>query len=312
MHSGSEQPDPGARYVPLAMLTAVVAISFAAIFFREASPTHPLAMAATRLALVAAVLSPFVARAVRAGRLRGYALRASLGAGLAYAVHFGAWVASLELTSVAASVTLTTASPLILAVVGTVTRRDPPSLRAWAAIAVGVVGLGLVGGGDLSFGSDALLGDGLAFLGAAAVAVFLLLGRSLGRDLDVWVFIGVAAAVGAVVLVLTAWALDAPLAPASGRAFGFLVLATVFPHLVGHVLLTWCLRHTTPTAVGMATLGEPVGAAFLAWVWLGEPVATVTAIGCAVTLVAVGLAVARPRVPAGAMVSPRAEVERDG
>jgi len=289
------------------LLAAVVAISFAAIFFREAAPTHPLAAAGIRLAMVALILSPLTLRALSAGRLRGYALRASLGAGLAYAVHFGAWVASLELTSVAASVTLTTASPLILALVGAVTRRDPPSLRAWAAIGIGVVGMSLVGGGDLSFGADALLGDGLAFLGAAAVAVFLLLGRSLGPVLDVWVFIGVAAAVGALALGLTAWAIDASFLPASWRALGFLALATLLPHLVGHVLLTWALRHATPTTVGMATLGEPVGATLLAWLWLGEPVAAITAIGCAVTLVGVALAVARPRRRGATVAGPAPE-----
>ncbi len=305
LHTGVATDDRARRLVPAALGVAVVAISFAAIFFREAAPTHPLASAGIRLALVALVLAPVTLRAARRGRLRGHALRVSVGAGFAYAVHFGAWVASLELTSVAASVTLVTASPLILAVVGVAMRRDAPTPRMWAAIALGIAGLLLVGGGDLSFGPEALLGDGLALLGAGTIAVFLLLGRSLGPALDVWTFIGVAAAVGAAALAAVAWFAGVAFAPASWEAFGFLALATVFPHLVGHSLLTWCLKHTTPTAVGVATLGEPVGATLLAWAWLGEPVATVTAIGCAVTLAGVALAVVRPR--RGRAPAPRVE-----
>lgn len=40
----------------------------------------------------------------------------------------------------------------------------------------------------------------------------------------------------------------------------------------------------------MATVGEPVGATALAWLWLGEPNSPGVGIGCAITLVAVLLA----------------------
>ena len=47
-------------------------------------------------------------------------------------------------------------------------------------------------------------------------------------------------------------------AAASIEALGYLALAAIFPQLIGHTLLTWSLRYTTPTVVGITTLG-PLG-----------------------------------------------------
>ena len=103
-----------ARVVP-ALALAITAISFAAIFFRKAAPTHPLVAAGVRLAVATILLSPMVLRARRDGRLPGPVIRSAAWGGLAYAVHFGAWVTSLTMTTVAASVTLVSATPVLLA-----------------------------------------------------------------------------------------------------------------------------------------------------------------------------------------------------
>ncbi|HPQ69696.1 MAG TPA: DMT family transporter [bacterium] len=283
------------RLVAPALLIAVGAISFAAIFFRLAAPTHPLVAAGLRLAIAAAILSPWTIRALYKRRLPGKTIRLAVIAGLLYGVHFGAWVASLNLTTIAASVTLVTTNPLILAVVGTLTGRDRPHKRLWIALALAFIGLLLIGGADWRLGSRALLGDALALLGALAMSGYLLVGRSLGESLDVWSFSGIATAVGAIVLLGGAGALGiAPLA-ASWHAFGFLVLAAILPQLVGHTLLTWSLRHAPPSVVAMAVVGEPVGATFLGWLLLGENVTGFIAAGCLITLIAVLAAIAQQK-----------------
>ncbi len=288
---------PAPRVV-LALVIAVSAISFAAIFFKKAAPTPPLVAAGTRLAIAAALLSPFVWRALRRGSLPRPVLVSAVLAGLAYAAHFGAWVSSLALTSVAASVTLVTATPLLLALVGVAaaTRRDRPEARHWLAIGLALVGLALVGGADGANG-DALLGDALAFAGAGAMALYMLLVRRHGTGLDAWAFSGVATAVGAVVLFAAAAAAGVPLALPSVDAGAYLALAALVPQLVGHTLITWALRHTSPTVVGIATVGEPVGSTILGVLWLGEHPSGLTVVGCAITLAGVIVALFRPGLP---------------
>lgn len=279
------------RWVVFALPAAILAISFAAIFFRQAAPTHPLVAAGTRLAIAALLLLPGALRRTTSPRT----WRAGLLAGLLYSVHFGAWVSSLSLTSVAASVTLVTATPLLLALHGVLSKRDQPGRGLWIAICLAVVGVGIIGGHDLNVSSQALTGDGLALLGAAAMAAYLIVGRRLGPSLDVWAFSGIATATGAIILLVTAVVLGVPPWPPTWEALGWIALSALIPQLVGHTLLTWCLRHTRPTVVGMSTVGEPVGATLLGFLWLHESVAPTVLIGCAVTLLSVVLAL-RSRV----------------
>jgi len=293
----------GSALVVPALALAVSAISCAAILFKLAAPTHPLVAAGTRLAIAALLLSPVVVRAARSGRLGAREARAGALAGLFYAVHFGAWVSSLALTSVAASVTLVTATPLLLAVTALVTGRDRPSRRHWLALGMAIAGLGLVGAHDLALSGQALAGDALALLGCAAMAAYLWSARRLGDRLDVLAFGGVATAVGAVTL-FGAAAITGVLALPCPSALGWLALAALVPQLVGHTLLTWALRHARPTVVGLATVGEPVGSTALAWWIFGERVAPLVALGCAVTLGAVVFAL-RGREPTDEPPPPR-------
>ncbi|MGE0791481.1 MAG: DMT family transporter [Sandaracinaceae bacterium] len=282
---------PHAR-VRAALAIAVIAISFAAIFFREAAPTHPLVIAGARLSIASILLAPFVVRAWRRGALpRRTALAAAI-AGVLYGVHFGTWVSSLELTSVASSVTLVTATPLLLAVIGLASRTDRPTGRHWLALGLATLGVTLIGWGDLSTSRDALIGDGLALAGAAAMAAYLLIVRRLGEPLDVLAFGGVACAVGALALLVSGALAGVPLEVARGT-LPYIALAALFPQLVGHSLLTWSLRHASPTEVGLATVGEPVGATILAWVILDETPAPIVLVGCAATLAAVVFALTR-------------------
>lgn len=269
-----------------ALAVGATAISFAAIFFRLASGAHPLVAAGLRLTIAATLLSWATLRALRAGKLRGATLRAGVLAGVFYGLHFGTWVASLRLTSVAASVTLVTATPLLLAVHGLLSGRDRPQQRHFAAIALALVGLALITSAQ-GAEQSALLGNALAIAGAAAMAGYMLVARRVGEAIDPLALTGVATAVGALFLGAVTGA-----AIAGGAEIGWPTPASVFwiamsaliPQLIGHTALTWALRHTSPTAVGLATTAEPVLSTVLAALWLAEVPPLMVLVGGAITL----------------------------
>lgn len=279
---------PPRMKIALGLLLGVVAISFAALFFRLASGTHPLVAAGTRLMIASAILAWPTYRAYRAGRLPQRTIRAGLVAGLFYALHFGTWVSSLTLTSVASSVTLVTATPLLLSLHGLRTGRDRPSKRHLISVLLAVLGVLLLGAHDLSLSREALIGDGLAFAGAAAMAGYLLKARAQGSDLDPFAFTGIAAFVGGLILLALVPALGVSFSIPRGD-FLWIALAALIPQLLGHTSLTWSLRHATPTQVGLATVAEPVFSSLLAWWILREALTPVSAIGCAIVLLAVAL-----------------------
>lgn len=297
---------PRARVIA-ALAVGATAISFAAPFFRRAAPIDPLLASAVRLALAALLLSPSIPRARAQGKLGPRARRAALIAGALYAVHFGTWVASLGLTTVAASVTLVTATPLLLAVIGAIAGADAPGRRLWAGVALAAVGTAMIGVADSGIAGvapttdRALLGDGLALAGAVAMAAYLLVVRRHHADIEAASFSSIAAGVAALLLAavivsrgvaLAAWP-DVP--PPS--SLGWVALTALVSQLVGHTALTWALSHTSPTAVGLATTTEPVIASLVTWAWLGEVPAPLVVLGSLATVagVVLGLGAVGPR-----------------
>jgi drug/metabolite transporter (DMT)-like permease len=98
-----------------------------------------------------------------------------------------------------------------------------------------------------------------------------------------------------VALLSTAALAGIPIRAASPSALLYLGLAALIPQVVGHSLLTWALRHTTPTVVGLSTVGEPVGSTLLGLLVLSEVPSGPTVVGCVITLSAVVLALSARR-----------------
>jgi len=269
------------------MVVGVVAISTSPILIRLAA-VPALALAFWRCLAGAAVLAPF-ARRGRAGRLARGDLALLGAAGVFLAAHFALWNASLALTSVGAATTLVSCTPLFVGI-GARFLGEAPGRRTWAGIALATVGAVVIGVSDAlagpvagaqATGASGLLGDVLAFAGAAAVAVYLLIGRVMRQRLPVSTYAasvyGTAAAVLLPACLLTGSSLG-------GYAAGsWLAVAGVVigPQLLGHTVFNSLLTSVSATVVSVVLLIEPVGATALAWLlfhelpaagfWVGAP-----------------------------------------
>ena len=281
---------PRARVVG-GVLLGVVCASFAAIFIRAAG-APALSTAAWRLIVAGA---PLLAAALllRRAELRELSSRQwvmTSAAGVALALHFGTWIASLELTSVASSVALVTTTPVWVAILSRVFLGEPITPRLAAGIAIALAGAVVIGGADLSLAGNALPGDALALAGAMFAAVYLVIGRGARARLSLLSYVGVVYPVAAVALVLAASLLRQPMSGFAPRTWLFLALLGLVPQLCGHSLLNWALRYLPAPRVAVAILMEPVVATLLAIPLLGERPGPVTVLGAAVTLGGIYLA----------------------
>ena len=209
--------------------------------------------------------------------------------GVALAVHFAAWLASLELTSVAASVTLVTTTPLLIAAWLAVTGRTPPP-ATWGAITAAVIGAAVIAGGDARGGDGhALVGDGLAIVGAAAMGCYLLVGERLRPSTPTITYAAAVYAVAAAVLLPAAFATDGGLDGLVGHdrttwlAIGAMIIG---PQLAGHTVLNLLLPQFGSVTISMALLTEAVGASLGAWLLLDEVPTTASLIGAPIVLAA--------------------------
>ncbi len=251
--------------VPLAAAAAVLAISSSALLVRFAA-APAVVVAFWRCGLGAVALAP-AARNADAKRFRW----PIVGAGVALAVHFWAWLASLELTSVAASVTLVTTAPVFVALAERLSGR-PLGRQRWGGIALAVAGAAVIAGSDLGRGRDAIVGDALALLAAAAMAAYLLVGSRVRQSLSTAAYAsrtyGVAAAVLVVPALLTGDAAPWTWTPTTMAAVAAMTLG---PQLAGHTVLNRLLPRLGSVTVSLLLLLEPSAAALLAWLLLDEP-----------------------------------------
>lgn len=253
---------------PLVLFVSVLAMSTAAPLVRFAA-AEPLAIAFWRLALALPIIALLITVRGQWPALRRLGRRewlVSVAAGVLLAAHFWSWIASVTLTSVAASVALVSTQPVWVALFAMVTLRERPEPRHWVGIGVAVLGAAVIGWGDLGGGPDPLRGDLLALLGAVFVAGYYVIGRRLRQGIGLWPYVFVVYGCAAVTLLGAMLATGAPVAtghqPVDWLVFLGLALG---PMMIGHTGQNWALRYLPAYAVNLTLLGEPVGATLLAW-----------------------------------------------
>lgn len=257
--------------------------------------TAPLAVATWRLVMTLGVV---YAALLLTGTWRQLALvsrrdlRLAAVSGTFLALHFWSWMASLELTTVAASTVLVSLQPLFVAVGSAVFLQEHPGRGQWLGIGIAVLGAIVIaaGAGSETGVAHAINGDLLALGGAVVGAAYVLAGRRLRLTLDLWPCVALVYSVAMLVLlVFVAWQ-RVPLLPQAPRAWWAFAALALGPMLLGHTLLNYALRYLPAHVVNLTSIGEPIGAGLLAWWWLHEIPSRATMIGGIIAVVGIAVA----------------------
>jgi drug/metabolite transporter (DMT)-like permease len=277
------------------LVLATLAVSTGAPFARWAAPASPVAIAALRVGFAALLL--FAAGWREIGALRRIAPRDRplvVLAGLMLGIHFGSWIASLSFTSTAASVALVATNPIFAAIFGALLG-DRVTPRELVGIAIAAAGCAVLAGGDWSAGGDALIGDGLAVIGAATGAAYLVVGRRLRVAVPLLPYLGVVNAIAALGLAITAIAAGVDLTALPSHSYVACAGAALVASFVGHSLLNAAVRITPAHLVALAVLGEPIGASMITWIAFGEQPPLHAAAGGAIVLAGIAVGFLRRR-----------------
>ena len=276
----------------IVLAIGIIAVSTASIFIRYAqSEASSLVVATYRLVIASLVLVP-VAWQSRRGELRNlrtpeWGLAAVSGVFLA--LHFAAWVTSLEYTSVASSVVLVSTSPVWVSLAAWILLRERLRRPVVFGLVLAVSGSLVVGLSDTAQkpGSSPLLGNALALTGALMVAGYWLIGRRLRQNMSLTAYVAVVYGSAAVLLLMMTGAARLPLTGYQPIVYVWLLLLGLVPQLIGHSSFNWALARLPATFVTVATLGEPIGSTTLAYFLLGETPTLLKIFGA--TLIFVGI-----------------------
>ena len=282
--------------VILALSASVAIISSASILIKLAH-APVLIIAAYRLGIAALVLAP-LALTLRRSHLIALSGRDWLHAAIAgsfLGLHFIAWIASLEYTSVASSVVLVTINPIFVGLGMVIIFRERlHPLLVWG-IALSVTGGILIGYSDFQVQGQALWGDLLALLGAVMHSGYLLLGQRLRQRLDLLPYITVVYGMAALLVLIAAVATQQSFTGYAPATYLVMILLAFGPQLLGHTAYNWTLRYVSAAVVAVAILGEPVGASILAYFILDERLTLLQVAGGALVLLGIYLALRTQR-----------------
>ncbi|MGH2749713.1 MAG: DMT family transporter [Actinomycetota bacterium] len=254
-------------WVAWAVLTVgVLAASVAAILIRYAENANPLAISFWRCALGALALVPF-ARWHARGTTRA-TIKASAFAGVFLAVHFASWITSVGLTSVASSVLLVSTTPVFTALVAWLAFKEHLRALGAAGIALTLVGVALIGGGD--FGGSSGTGNLLALVGGATAGGYLIFGALARRSLGIVEYAVIAYTTAAALLLGVCLLGAVDLWGYEAQTWWAIAGLVIGPQLLGHTMINATLSDIDATSVAVTVMAEPIVATALAFALFAE------------------------------------------
>jgi drug/metabolite transporter (DMT)-like permease len=147
----------------------------------------------------------------------------------------------------------------------------------------------------MTLSREALMGDGLALIGALAASGYFLVGRKMRKSQDLLSYIFPVYSTAALVLILLSFLFQEKFLGYSATTYFYLFLLALIPQLIGHTTFNWALKYLPASMVTITILGEPVGSTILAYFILGEGLTTWKVIGG--ILIFAGILIALRRKP---------------
>ncbi len=289
-----------ARVALTALLSGAVGIAFAPIFVRL-SEVGPVATAFYRLAFAVPLL--WLWMRTEAGKAvaprppstaRDY--RRLTAAGLFFAGDLAVWHWSLRFTSVANATLLANFAPVFVALGAWLFFAQRPNPAFLVGMATALAGATVLMGESVRLSTQHLFGDSLGLITAVFYAGYLLTVKDLRGEFST-----------ATIMTWSGVVTGAALLPVAALSGEVLAARTVFgwsvmvglawvSHAGGQSLIAWALAHLPAPFSSVGLLLQPVAAALLAWVLLGEPLSLWQGIGGVVVLFGIALAKLGSRV----------------
>jgi len=253
------------------VVIGVFFVSFSAILVRL-SDAPPLIIATYRLGFTTLILFPvflrdsglFCVSSSERGWMNGRILLLCIVGGVSLALHFYTWFVSLRLTSVASAAVLVNTHPVFIVIGSAIFLKERINRKSLPFIALTFIGSIIIALGDYSHGSRNLQGDISALLGAFFVSVYMLVGRTVRKDVSLPLYAFTVYGISTAVLLLLDLGTTTPLHPYTPREFLIFFLLALVCTIGGHTVFNWALRYVKPSYVSTAVLGEPVFASILA------------------------------------------------
>jgi drug/metabolite transporter (DMT)-like permease len=206
--------------------------------------------------------------------------------GLITALHFLAYIASLNFTTIAHSLAIVYTAPVFVALFSAWWLHEPLTPRKWLGVGVTVLGIAVLAGFEARWTPRMAFGDALALVSAVMFGFYSVGGRSQRAVYPLFTYAGTVYGLAAL------WVLPAAVftfTPAGYHLKPLLMLlaAGLIPLGVGHTLYNAALRRTQATTVNLIATQEVTGGVLWGALFLAQIPAGNEIIGAAIALVGI-------------------------
>ena len=207
-------------------------------------------------------------------------------AGIFLGFHFALFFRSVQLTSIAEAALLGTIAPVFTEFYSIMFQKKGFSIKVFFGLSLALLGAYTLIS-QSSFSDTSTYGNLLAVLCSVAMAVVLLVGKDVRKNVSLfeysrWLFLYAAAC-----LFLISLYQNVNVFSFSVSDFGWFIFLAAVPTMVGHNIFYFLVKTLSATTVAAVPLGEPVISSFGAFFLFNEPVSLFVFLGGSVTLVGV-------------------------
>jgi drug/metabolite transporter (DMT)-like permease len=274
-----------------ALLAGAAAIGTSALFVKV-SEVGPVSSAFWRVFLALPVL--WLWARIESRAITRESGRADIGilllAGFFFAGDLAVWHWSIVLTSVANATLLANCAPIFVALAAWLLYRRRPKALFLLGLATAVGGMVLLLRGDFQHRGDALLGDALGIVTAMFYAAYQLTVTRARKTVSTARIMAVSGAVTALILLPIALVSGERFLPLSAHGWLLLLGLALIAQAGGQSLIAYAMAHLPATFSSVGLLLQPVIAAALAWVLLGEALTSLAIAGAVLVLIGIRIA----------------------
>lgn len=199
--------------------------------------------------------------------------------GLFLALHFTAFYGAVKHTSIANATLLGITAPMFTIIYEKLFLKK--TVRPLVLIGFVLAGTGtlIITGSDLFTNDSSLFGKLLGLTAALCIAFVYIFANKLRQSSDTIEYTKLLYSFAAIYLLLFSFISNENVFAVSSNDIKWLIALGVIPTILGHSLLYYSIKFTSPTIVASVPIGEPIIASFFAWILLKEGIALFTIYG---------------------------------
>lgn len=199
--------------------------------------------------------------------------------GFLLCLHFVCFYQAVKLTSIANATLLGITAPMFTLLIERFVFKRIFKKIVFIGFTVALVGTIMITGMNFSLTTDSELGKLYGLAAALCIAIVYLLANKIRTDTSTVSYTRLLYLIAAMLLFVIATTNGENIFELNKSDYLWLLALGLIPTILGHSLLYYGIKFTSPTIIASVPLGEPVIASILAWMIFLEKVPFITLVG---------------------------------